>query len=390
MKPNMKSIRAFATLPLATLALSLIAQSSFAAKDPCWENERTRIACLKTYAVKDGRWSKDADPARAKISDADGGTGLHTMAAYNDVAEAQGLIAAGANVNAVSRIFGTPLGSAAQFTQIEMVDLLLAHGANPDIRDRLGFTPMMEALWQNVAEGEGIDLVAQNAILDSLIRYGANLNLPNIWGNYPLCHSIFKPGYRRKLIAAGADLNLRVPEFSDKRAGKGVRKPKFTQPALSCATHYTEGRADEEVTEALSDLLAAGARVDSRGPSANTPLMSAVANNHVQAVMLLLKAGAKANAKNNYGQNALMIAILRSVDPKIVEALIPITDLKEYDIYHRTVRHYLAGPPRAAELKSFGKLTDLGFNWTAGSWNRPISANSENAAAIKAIFEKLP
>ncbi|RYZ88192.1 MAG: ankyrin repeat domain-containing protein [Proteobacteria bacterium] len=378
------------SLLATTLIFCSFGSLAFASNGPCWENERARMACLKTHVLNNGSWAKAADPARAKLRDEDGYTGLHMMATYNDLSEAEALLAAGADVNAVSSIHGTPLNLAAKVTQTEMVDLLLSRGANPNARDRSAFTPLIDVLWQNNPEGEGIDLVAQNAILDSLIRYNADLDLPNEWGDYPLCISMFKTDYRRKFIAAGANLNLQVLPYGTKRVPKRLSAVSLTRPSLSCATHYTESRTSGEVAEAVADLVAAGAKVDARGPSANTPLMSAVGNNHLEAVELLLKAGANANAKNNYGQNALMIAVLRSVNPKIVEALIARTDLTETDIYHRTIKHYLAGPPRKAELGSSGKLTNLGWNWTTDDfYGRAIAQKAANSTAIKELFGRL-
>ena len=357
-------------------------------QDPCWANERSRMACFKEVAIKDGSFAKNANPKNAKKKDADGTTILHMLAASNSVSEAKTLLAAGADVNAISRIHGSPLNVAAQETQIEMVDLLLSHGANPNTRDLNGFTPMISTLWQNNPVGEGIDTEAQGAIVDSLIKYKANLDLPGEFGDYPLCIAVFNSNFRQKFLAAGASPNLHVsPYIMPNEKSKPLSKWFDTLPALACATEKdNRSMSFSKVNEAISDLLAAGAKADSRGHSGNSALMNLAANDNVEGIKLLLQARAPANAKNNYGQNALMIAVLRTADPKIIEVLLPLTNLKAKDIYGRSIRDYLAQKNRPEEINGFGSNSDLGFNWTIRkNPENPMAPN--NFGVIKDLFQ---
>ena len=87
---------------------------------------------------------------RAHVSvdsaEGDGTTALHWAAYQNNLALAQELLNARANVNAVTRLESvTPLYMACENGSAPMVELLLKHGANVNQADGLGTTPLMMA-----------------------------------------------------------------------------------------------------------------------------------------------------------------------------------------------------------------------------------------------------
>jgi len=76
----------------------------------------------------------------------DDDTPLHVLAWRNDVAGAEVVIAAGADVNAIGDMGETPLHVAIAMDSVEMAKLLLRHGANRKVRSEFDETPMEKAL----------------------------------------------------------------------------------------------------------------------------------------------------------------------------------------------------------------------------------------------------
>jgi ankyrin repeat protein len=69
-------------------------------------------------------------------------TPLHCAASGGEVAIAEQLVAAGANVNARDKDQATPLHNAAAFENVRIARLLLEHGADPTLTDADGRTPL--------------------------------------------------------------------------------------------------------------------------------------------------------------------------------------------------------------------------------------------------------
>ena len=166
--------------------------------------------------------------ADVNAADTEGGRPLHLAARKGHAAMVQLLLAAGAEVEAVSREGEERrCGLQRQAGHVEVMRVLLAAGAAVDRASRLGITPLMAA--------------AQN-------------------GQLSVLHA---------LLDAGASL-----EAADRHA--------FT--ALTCAAGGGHGPC-------VAALLAAGAAVDRAGGD-TTPLTPAAANHHPAAVARLLAAGA--------------------------------------------------------------------------------------------------
>ncbi len=96
----------------------------------------------------------------------DGWAPLHHAAFSGQLAAAQLLLAAGAEVDLRSDLGcagSTPLGCAAAAGQVEVVELLLARGARIEARDEAGYTPLLLA-----AE------VGHVAVVRALLLHGAD------------------------------------------------------------------------------------------------------------------------------------------------------------------------------------------------------------------------
>ena len=95
----------------------------------------------------------------------------------------EALLQEGADVNAVNAWGDTALAHAVSFCRytdekqaigLKIVNLLLGHGADPNVLSR-GFPPITLAAVYRLPE-----------ILKTLIRHGADVNLPDVDGNTPL------------------------------------------------------------------------------------------------------------------------------------------------------------------------------------------------------------
>lgn len=115
------------------------------------------------------RESLGARPNLARLRDHTGETPLHFAAYYNNSAVAELLIAAGADVNALSgpSQSATPLSQAAEQGAVETIELLAAAGADLSLRDAFGTTPLVGAIYSTYC----------NQAVGVLVRCGAPIDL---------------------------------------------------------------------------------------------------------------------------------------------------------------------------------------------------------------------
>jgi ankyrin repeat protein len=107
------------------------------------------------------------DHVSVDSAEGDGTTALHWAAYQNNLALAEELLNAHANVNAVTRLESvTPLYMACESGSAPMVELLLKHGATVNQADGLGTTPLMMA----AASGNA-------AVVKVLLDHGADVNV---------------------------------------------------------------------------------------------------------------------------------------------------------------------------------------------------------------------
>ena len=109
----------------------------------------------------------------------------------------ESLLASGADVNANSRPFGTPLHVAAEAGRLQIARLLLRHGAQPNATTRYKGTPLMGAVEHGRAPMARL-----------LLEHGAEVNA-EYRGWTPLSEAAFKGNVElcRLLIESGADVN---------------------------------------------------------------------------------------------------------------------------------------------------------------------------------------
>jgi uncharacterized protein len=223
---------------------------------------------------------------RADVNEAapDGNTPLSIAAHSKQGQLAAFLLDKGADPN-VSGPGYTPLHSAVLRSDPKLIVALIKHGANPDARltdgtpfrrtdpdylllgDQEGATPFLLAA--RFLEPELMDLLAKN---------GADTKLPMNDGTNPL------------MAAAGV-------AWDDAYERRG--------PYITGATLPTD---EQQALATVKMAIQLGADVTAANGAGDTALHGAVAKGYGEIVQLLVKAGAKLDAKNKKGQTPLAIA----------------------------------------------------------------------------------
>jgi ankyrin repeat protein len=167
-----------------------------------------------------------------------------------------------------------------------VVELLIAKGANIEARDKLGRTPMHDAVQTPL---DPADRGRQKEIVEILIAQGADVKAGSLHGNTPL-HEVFN--------SMGSGINKDVFELllakgADIEAGNDVgNTPLF----------FAAGTGEKEAAEFL---IAKGADVNAKNIYGGTPLHHAAQAGQKEVVELLLENGARVNAKDREGDTPL-------------------------------------------------------------------------------------
>jgi len=210
----------------------------------------------------------------------DGTTALHRAVSVNDAQKSEGLIRAGANVNAANRYGVTPLSLAAANGNARLLDLLIMSGASPKTADaslREGRTLLMLAARTGNAEAVSLLLAHDGAVNVAESRTGTTALM---WAA-----SENRADVVRALVAAGADVNARSKVTAYPHTPPGV------------------------IGDALEDGYSyVGQTVLPRGGW--TALMYAARQGGLDAARALAECGADLNAQDPDGTPAITLAII--------------------------------------------------------------------------------
>ena len=173
---------------------------------------------------------------------------------------------------------GSALDYAAYNDDVQMATLLIAHGA--PIKGK-GVQPLIGA----VSHGDYLK-VAQ-----LLVEKGANVNLPDIYGNHPLSAAAMVCNLKGVdfLISNGANPNT--------QDGAGLTAPLY----FAASSDYCETTTEY--------LLNHGAQVDIRTFAGRTALHQAVSQRAIKIIEVLFAHNADPNARDNYDYSPLNLAI---------------------------------------------------------------------------------
>lgn len=233
--------------------------------------------------------AKRVDPNAAET---DGTTALHWAAHFDNLAAADLLLKAGANAKAINRYGATPLWLACINGSAPMIGRLLEAGADPNTTMPEGDTALMTA-----ARTGRVDAVRV------LLRRGAQVNVQEKWkGQTALMWAAAANNAAtvEALIEAGADIHARTkfrtsPLFQTGGFGRRAeRNSDVTKQSGFQALHFAV-RAG--AVDAVKVLLKAGATVHDTTADGTSPLVMAIASTHFELADFLLAQGADPNAK---------------------------------------------------------------------------------------------
>ena len=277
-----------------------------------------------------------ASPDLKSVRNGVGETPLHYAATYGSVESVRILLDRGADPNARNNAEVTPLIYAAY--TFEKARLLVEKGANVNAHARNGITPLIVAasvhgntatvgyLLEKGADpkatrangGDALQAAAFKSEAEAvrlLLAKGADARRADGSGGTALMGALLnvaEPESVRLLLAAGADVNA-----YNTNGGSTINGPITTfhlTPLL-----YAAPAADPST---IAMLLRAGAGVNAEDYRDMTPLMLAVATDHVnpETVRQLMAAGADVNAKDRNGDSVLDWA-LKFGQPEIIATL---------------------------------------------------------------------
>jgi ankyrin repeat protein len=268
----------------------------------------------------------------------DGMTALHWAAYQDDLEMINWLLAAGANVNAATRIGGiTPLSFASSNGNPAAVKTLLTGGADPNSGNTNGTTALMMAAASGSSE-------AVKALLD----HGANINAKEARGQTALMFAaaLGHDAVIKLLLARGADAVVSTPVRETEKVSfdqdghifyhqpskggeTGAKPPAPQTKKMDEADARAAREAATSELERLSQALGfASARVRFAKPRDATPRMSpplrvgpefvggmtallyACREGHINAALALIEGGAQINQTNADKFSPLVIAII--------------------------------------------------------------------------------
>ena len=217
--------------------------------------------------------------------EADGTTALHWAVHRDDVDAAELLIRAGADVGAANRYGIMPLSLACVNGSAAIIELLLNAGANPNTTSPEGETALMTA-----ARTGTVDAVK------ALLAHGADVNAKERWRGSTALMWAAAEGHAivvQTLIEGGIDNEADI----DARSNGGLTPLLFA---------VREGRLD-----AVRVLLAAGADVNEPARDGTSALVLAIINAHYELAAFLLDNSADPNASDPRGSALHAVAWMR-------------------------------------------------------------------------------
>ncbi|MEE8349149.1 MAG: ankyrin repeat domain-containing protein [Acidobacteriota bacterium] len=251
-------------------------------------------------------------------SQADGATALAWAVHRDDPETMELLIVAGADVDSANVYGVTPLSLACTNRNARIVEKLLGAGANPNLAQDSGETPLMTCTRTGTEEGARL-----------LVVHGADVNAKTMErGQTSLMWAAAgEPEIVRMLVEHGADIGVRskrlglytprIPNITNVTPRGGIVHQGFREtiyhPKFKGGLTPLMFAAQAGSVEAVRLLLAAGADVNEGTEEAGPPLLLAASNGKEQVALLLLEKGADPNATDGYGMTALHWALEEGV-----------------------------------------------------------------------------
>lgn len=241
----------------------------------------------------------------------DGTTPLHWASYRDNLAEADRLIRAGANINAANDLGATPLWIASMNGSAAMVERLLAAGANPKLALVAGETPLMAAAQSGNAR-----------VAETLLAKGADPNAHGPRGQTALMWAAAErhPDVVKVLLAHGADVHARSETWSQVMAvpPHGMLEYNRAIPHGNNTALMFAARVGDLASAKL--LVAAGANVNDQDAWSVSATTMAAHAGYREVVEFLLDRGANPNSDAS-AFTALHAAVMRR-DQQMAAALL--------------------------------------------------------------------
>jgi uncharacterized protein len=228
---------------------------------------------------------------------ADGTTALHWAARWDEVAMADLLIGAGANVKARNRFGVSPLSLACTNGGAAMIEKLLEAGEDPNaVVSGMGDTALMLAARTGKPDA-----------VKGLLDHGADANKTNAEGQTALMWAVAEKNAAaaKVLIDHGADVNAQTPKLPPPSPFQLIFSAPFPAGGMTALLYA----ARQNDLESARILLAAGANVKENAADGSSPLLVATINEHYALAKFLLEHGADVNAVDDKGRGPLYAAI---------------------------------------------------------------------------------
>jgi ankyrin repeat protein len=248
--------------------------------------------------------------ANINTTQPDGTTALHSAVRRDDLATAQVLIKAGADVKAATRYGVTPMSLAAMNGNAAMIRLLLDAGADPNTANPGGETALMTAARTGKVDAVTL-LLDKGAIVNAKDTVHAQTAL--MWAVLENHRDMVE-----LLLSRGADINAHtnvtipkgeyVPAKAGGASGSGIIRQRALPTADGGVTPLLFAVRDGNA-EMMRLLLDRGADLGQSSGNHTTPLLIALLNGQVGLATELLERGADANAADDYHRAALFAAI---------------------------------------------------------------------------------
>lgn len=254
-----------------------------------------------------------------------GRTPLHVAASMNAVEAIGALLDAGANVEALDDSKETPLHHAAQLRNTDVYQDLLFAKANTKVKNAIGWILLLEA---TRSRNEASATLA-------LLNAGANTEAMNEDGFTPLHVAAANDAADavRVLLAAGA--HVEAISVNDENSSRWTVRGCVVKWNLFDSIDSIgkdEARDDKKCTplhvaaannavDAIQVLLEAGANIEKKTHKGMTPLHWAIMGNATEVTRILLEAGANTESRNNDGFTVLHKSTMRNMAETILDLL---------------------------------------------------------------------
>ena len=258
-----------------------------------------------------------ADP---KMADDNGDTWIHYAAYWNCCKEYLWSIDHGADVNAKNNANLTPLMIACEKGNIDTINVLLNAGADTNIADCEGATCIHYAVYADCSTDVLQEIICHSACVNATNKYNQTaLILGYVNGNHDAINVLLKAGAYPNIADNDGDTCLHVAVTED--CSKEVLQALINRGADVNATNKTNATplmiaCKKASMESINVLLNAGADPNISGTSCFRCLHDAVTLGHKKEILqVLINHGADVNAANTNNETVLMTACwIKNID----------------------------------------------------------------------------